>query len=53
MTPEACRQAQMQRLWFSVAAVSNIQGLAESSRRLPGWPWNNAAHLEAAPPGSG
>ncbi len=27
-------------------------GLAGSSRRLPGWPRNNAAHLEAAPLGS-
>lgn len=38
---------------MSVAAVSNILDLAESSRRLPGWPRNNAAHLEAAPSGSG
>ena len=33
-----------------VAAVSNILVPAESSRRLPGWPRNNAAHLEAATP---
>lgn len=38
---------------LSVAAVSNILGLPGSSRRLPGWPKNSVAHLEAAPPESG
>lgn len=40
-------------LRLSEAAVSNILVLAESFRPLPGWPRNNDAHLEAAPPGSG
>lgn len=38
---------------LSETAVSNILTLVESFWPLPGWPRNNAAHLEAASPGSG
>lgn len=53
-TPEVCWQSgtDAEFVGLSVAAFRNISSLAGSSGSLPGWPRNNASHLEAASPGS-